>query len=104
MTRDPETIPRENARPGTRTWMLERPRVDPAAAYRCPWIEGYCSATSVRAGERLTFHVSTNPPSAFVLDVYRSGWYGGAGGRHVARLGPFAGRVQPEPDVGEFRL
>jgi hypothetical protein len=48
--------------------------------------------------------VSTNPPSRFVLDLYRSGWYGGAGARHVLRLGPFEGRVQPEPAIGPVRL
>ena len=31
--------------------MLTNTRIDPATKYRCPWIEGYCSQTSVRAGE-----------------------------------------------------
>jgi N,N-dimethylformamidase beta subunit-like protein len=94
----------ENARPGTTDWLLANPRVDPAAPYRCPWIEGYCSRTSVRAGERLAFMVSTNPPSPFVLDLYRLGYYGGKGGRHLARLGPFQGKPQPDPEVGPERL
>ena len=33
----------ENARQGTRKWMLENTRIDPATKYRCPWIEGYIS-------------------------------------------------------------
>jgi len=99
-----ELIRRENERPGTRDWMLENTRIDPATRYRCPWIEGYCSRTSVRAGERLSFHVSTNPTSAFTLDIYRMGYYGGAGGRHVLRLGPLPGQVQPDPPIGPNRL
>jgi hypothetical protein len=97
-------VVRENRLPGTRDWLLTNTRVDPATRYRCPWIEGYCSHTSVRAGETIQFHVSTNPASAFTLDVYRMGYYGGDGGRLMARLGKFEGSVQPEPPVGEKRL
>ncbi|HYE97603.1 MAG TPA: N,N-dimethylformamidase beta subunit family domain-containing protein [Planctomycetota bacterium] len=93
----------ENAQPGTTDWMLSKTRTD-ASRVRCPWIEGFASRTSVRAGETIEFKVSANPPSAFVLDLYRMGWYGGAGGRHVARLGPFKGVPQPEPAVGPERL
>ena len=100
---DGELIRRENARAGTREWMLERPRIDPASSYRCPWIEGYASRTSVRAGESLSFHVSTRPASPFRIDVYRAGWYGGAGAREVAELGPYPGREQEDPPVGPRR-
>jgi hypothetical protein len=84
--------------------MLTNTRIEPATKYRCPWIEGYCSRTSVRAGEQITFYVSTNPASSFRLDIYRSGFYGGAGGRHVLSLGPFDGSVQPDPSIGERRI
>lgn len=91
----------ENRRQGTRDWMLTRTRIDPKTQYRCPWIEGYCSRTSVRAGERISFHVSTNPPSAFTLDIYRTGFYGGAGARHIAGLGPVgAGSIRTPPRAG----
>src|SRR5690242_9227658 len=69
----------ENEKPGTTDWLLKNTRVDPRTKYRCPWIEGYCSACSVRAGETLAIMVSTNPPSPFVLDVYRLGFYQGKG-------------------------
>src|SRR6267143_7093766 len=72
------SIQRENQQAGTMDWMLKNTRVDPKTKYRCPWIEGYCSRTSVRAGEEIGFHVSTNPPSPFTLDLYRMGHYGGA--------------------------
>ena len=99
-----DAIAAENAKPGTTGWMIGKTRVEPVARYRCPWIEGYCSRTSVRAGETLDIKVSTNPPSAVTIDLYRLGYYGGTGGRHVRRLGPFDGTVQPEPEVGPERL
>jgi hypothetical protein len=100
----PQLIERENARPGTRDWMLQNTRIDPASKYRCPWIEGYCSRTSVRAGEKIDFHISTNPPSAFTIDIYRSGYYGGTGGRHMKTLGPLQGNVQKDPPIGKNRV
>jgi hypothetical protein len=99
-----EQIVRENARPGTRDWMLTQPRVDPATKWRCPWIEGYCSRTSVRAGETIEFFVSTSPTSDFTLDIYRLGYYGGTGGRHVRSYAASPGKPQPEPAVGPKRV
>ena len=60
-TRARDVIRVENQKAGTRDWMLTKTRIDPATKYRCPWIEGYCSRTSVRAGEALEFFVSTKP-------------------------------------------
>ncbi len=94
----------ENQRPGTRDWMLEKTQIEPATKYRSPWIEGYCSATSIRAGETVRFHVSTNPASPFTLEIFRAGYYGGDGGRSMKHLGEFAGTVQPEPEIGAKRL
>lgn len=94
----------ENEKAGTTNWLLEKTRVDPKTKYRCPWIEGYCSHTSIRAGETLSIMVSTNPPSSFVLDLYRLGYYQGKGGRHLVQLGPFKGKVQPDPEIGKERL
>ena len=99
-----EVIARENQKAGTRDWLLSQTRVDAKSRYRCPWIEGYCGRTSVRSGEALPILVSTNPASAFWIDVYRLGYYGGHGGRFLKRLGPFQGKAQPDPPVGEERL
>ncbi len=99
-----DVIARENDRPGTTDWQLTYTRVDPATRYRCLWIEGYVSHASILAGESLSLYVSTNPPAPFTIDIYRMGYYGGTGGRHVSRLGPFDGAVQPDPDVGEKRV
>lgn len=101
---DSRVIRRENSQAGTRDWMLQKTAVDPATKYRCPWIEGYCSKTSVRPGETIQFHVSANPPSDFKLDLYRMGYYGGQGGRLMSQLGPFRGTTQPDPPIGRNRL
>ncbi len=97
-------IATENAKPGTRDWMLSNTRIDPSTKYRCPWIEGYCSQTSVKAGDKLSFHISTNPRSPFRIDIYRMGYYQGTGGRLVQSVGPFPGQVQPDPPIGPNRL
>jgi hypothetical protein len=103
-TADPERIRRENERSGTRDWMATNVRIDPQTKYRCPWIEGYASRTSVRPGESITLHVSTNPASRFLIDVYRMGYYQGHGGRLVTKIGPIKGTAQPDPPVGPKRL
>ena len=102
--RRPDLIHLENAKPGTRDWMLTNTRIDPKTKYRCPWVEGFCSRASVRAGESITFFVSTDPPSPYRIDLYRMGYYGGAGGRLVTSLGPFKGAKQPDPPLHQSRL
>src|SRR5262249_42608076 len=95
-----DLIRTEHEKPGTTDWLLANTRIDPRTKYRCPWIEGYCPHTSIRAGQTLTIRVSTQPASSFVLDLYRLGYYQGKGGRHLVRLGPFKGSPQPDPAVG----
>lgn len=94
----------ENAKPGTVEWRLANPRIDAATKYRCPWIEGYCSHASIQSGETISFYVSCNPASEFQIDIYRLGYYGGAGGRFVKSLGPLKGKTQPDPPIAEKRL
>jgi hypothetical protein len=101
---DPERIRRENEQTGTRDWMTTNVRIDPKTKYRSPWIEGYASKTSVRSGDSITIHVSTNPPSPFMLEIYRLGFYQGQGGALKMTLGPLKGIVQPDPPVGPKRL
>src|SRR6266850_7228080 len=98
------SIQHENQRPGTMDWMLKNTRVDPRTKYRCPWIEGYCSHTSIRTGEELSIFVSTNPASTFSLDIYRMGYYGGLGGRQMLSVGPIDGETQEDPAIGERRV
>ena len=71
-------------RPGTRDWLLTTTDIaddEPVTLWRSPRIEGYCSQTSVSAGEVLKIMVSTNPVSEFSLEIFRTGYYGGDGGR-----------------------
>ena len=102
-----DLIRRENAKPGTRDWLLTKTRTDPKkvtphlTSGRSPSIEGYCSANSVRAGERLQVMVSANPESAFKLEIYRTGYYNGDGARLVKSFDSIKGTPQPEPPVGE---
>jgi hypothetical protein len=81
----------ENARPGKHDWQLARPAL-------AREIEGYASATSVERGEAIALFVNTRA-SAFMLEVFRIGWYAGAGARRM--FGPLhvAGTVQPEPEM-----
>jgi hypothetical protein len=101
---DPQRIHRENARPGTHDWMTTNVRIDPKTRYRCPLIEGYASRTSVRPGDSIALHVSTNPASPFLVEIYRLGYYQGHGARLVNKLGPFEGAVEHDPPVGPKRL
>ncbi len=93
-----ERIRAENARPGTTDWQLTRVRIN-QASYRTSLIEGYCSRQSLSAGETLSIHVSTDPARKFTLDIYRMGYYGGMGARHVTTLGPLPGSAQPVPEM-----
>ena len=99
-----QAIAKENEKPGTTGWQLDKTKIDPETRYRCPWIEGYCSDTSIRAGETLRIFVSTNPAAAFSLDIYRLGFYQGKGGRLVRRIGPLESQTRREPAVGKHRL
>ena len=91
-------IEKENQRQGTRDWQLTRVRVN-EGSYRTSLIEGYCSKQSVAAGEELTIHVSTKPARKFLIDIYRMGYYGGTGGRHIKQIGPLQGSMQPTPEM-----
>ena len=102
-----DLIRHENAKPGTRDWMLTNTRTDPKrqtsglTSGRSPGIEGYCSANSVRAGEKLQIMVSTNPASAFKLEIFRTGYYNGDGARLVRTYEALQGTQQPDPPIGE---
>jgi len=71
-------IQAENAQKGTTTW--QTPDADG------PAIEGYASEVSALPGDTIHLHVSTSPASRYHVEVYRLGWYGGAGGRLLACL------------------
>ena len=97
----------ENAKPGTRDWLLTKTDItanEPVELWRSPRIEGYCSDTSVRTGDALQIMVSTNPVSEFSLEIFRTGYYGGDGGRSMKRIDSLKGTTQAVPPIGENRL
>jgi hypothetical protein len=98
--RDPDLIRRENAKPGARDWQLTRVALINNTSVRAAYIEGYCSKQSVRAGDSLDICVSTNPPSKFQIEIFRTGYYSGRGARLMTTLGPFDGATQPDPAIG----
>jgi hypothetical protein len=103
----------ENEKPGTTEWLLTKIKKGPKPPLYAPedepyergWrrrieIEGYCSHTSIRAGDTLKVCVSTEPAAKYKIDIYRMGYYGGKGARLMRSLGPFQGVVQPTPEDG----
>lgn len=103
-SRDPGLISRENAKPGSTDWQLTRVRLDRSGGLRSRWIEGYCSKQSVEAGESIDILVSTDPAMPFTIEIFRTGYYGGRGARLMKTLGPFPGKTQPTPPIGERRI
>jgi hypothetical protein len=92
----PNAIQRENASPGSEAWQFWRVGGDRPADDAGGQIKGYASATSVDHGETITFHVSVTPPQPYTIEIYRIGWYGGAGGRLLTTLEGLAGTHQPD--------
>lgn len=87
-------IQRENAESGSDGWQFWRAG-DQSADDGAGQIKGYASATSVDHGETITFHVSVAPAQPYRIEIYRIGWYDGAGGRLLVTLGDLAGTPQP---------
>ena len=82
----------ENAKPGSTDWVLTNPAINRE-------IEGYASLTSVNIGGTIDFSISTDTDNApYTIDIYRMGWYGGAGARKVT-ASPIAltGMHRPTP-------
>src|SRR2546423_4870026 len=92
-------IQTENALPGTTAWYVSQ--APP------PSIEGYTSQTSILPGESVQLHVSTSPAAGYRVEIYRLGWYGGAGGRLVRCVPRCAthesGTARPHPGPDSHR-
>ena len=55
----------------------------------------------MKAGESIDIMVSTNPPRAFGIEIFRMGHYGSRGKRGLmTTLGPFPGKNQSTPKPG----
>ena len=69
-------IASENQRPGAADWEITTPALHQE-------IEGYASRTSVNGGDPIDLFVNTGD-ARYTIDVFRMGWYAGAGARRVA--------------------
>src|SRR3989454_8058646 len=87
----PGPVSLENQRPGSPQWEL----ANPALSHE---IEGYAETPSVEPGETLRLHVSSTSPQ-FSVEVFRMGWYRGAGARRVLEFRGMPGgkRAIPTP-------
>src|SRR5688572_2107653 len=102
-------IVRENRQEGTTNWLLFNYDQVIAPGRDELWkrekgIEGYCSRTSIKAGETLKIHVSTDPAAPYKIDFYRMGYYGGKGGRFMRSTSTLQGKAQPTPEDGPRKL
>src|SRR5579884_3071682 len=86
----PNPIQVENSKPGDPTWN------DFNAPLQPDIISGYGSKISVNHGQTIDFYVTTTSASVSI-DIYRTGYYGGAGARKITSLGSFPGVHQPMP-------
>ena len=59
-------------------------------------IQGFATDISVNQGQTVDFKINTNA-SAYRLDIYRMGYYGGDGARKVATVQPSASLPQSQP-------
>jgi hypothetical protein len=60
-------------------------------------IQGYATDISVNRGGTIQFKIDTTA-TAYRLDIYRMGYYGGRGARKVATVNPSATLPQTQPD------
>jgi len=84
----------ENTCPGSTAWQI------PSAGKQLATdaggqIKGYASLTSVNKGSSIAFKVTVKPAQNYSIDVYRMGWYGGAGGRWMLTVPGLSGTTQP---------
>ena len=83
------TIAAENALAGASDWALTKPDHSQ--------IEGYAT-TSVNVGSPVSVYVNTKSAS-YSAEVYRLGWYGGAGASLKQQSGPLPGTIQAPPSI-----
>ena len=99
-------VQRENRRAGSNSWSLD----ETAVPYHR--IEGFASEVSLLPGQKAHFHISTVPAARYRIELYRLGWYRGAGARFLAcipagchrdRKGKPRRHPRPAPGTGLVR-
>ena len=92
-------IKNENAFVGTREWIIPEEKDGSST------IQAYANAASVQPGQTLTFYVSTiREGTPYSLNIYRLGWYGGAGARQVFSRAFLIGHAQGYYNASVARL
>ena len=82
----------ENLNAGTTDWKITNLATNHE-------IEAYADATSINAGNSLNLKVSLSSAGQYNLEVYRLGYYGGAGGRLMASVLGLDGVTQSSPTM-----
>ncbi len=88
------SVAAENRNQGTRAWRLPGPAAEVGGL---AWgsVRGYVGSETVAPGQRQRIYASAPAASVIRIDVFRIGWYGGAGGRQVLASGRLRVRSQP---------
>ena len=82
----PNAVYLENQKAGTTAWRINN--------YTMADISGYAGALSVQRGGSLPFKVSVAAPGSYSVEIYRLGYYGGAGARFIVSSGTLSGTTQ----------
>lgn len=80
----------ENSKPGTDPYEWDITGAGDAS------IQGFATDISVNLGNRIDFKIDTDA-SAYTIDIYRTGWYGGDGARLIDSVSPSAQLPQSQP-------
>ncbi len=87
--------------------IAEENRAEGSTAYRLPGpasllggeatgrVEGYVAQQAIAPGERQSIYVNAPGSRTVTISLYRMGWYGGTGGRHVLQSVSLPAEQQP---------
>lgn len=82
----PTSIATENARTGTARTLWDLPDGQFGG---CPDLQGFVDGLTVDRSEVVQFKIGqTGPDLSWLVQIFRLGWYGGAGARLIATLAP----------------
>ena len=79
----------ENCFPGNTGWGLKS-----AASVAAGGIEGYATAQSINKGQSVDLKVNSSNATTFNVEIYRTGYYGGAGARLMSTMRNVPGTAQ----------
>jgi Domain of unknown function (DUF4347)/Domain of unknown function (DUF4082) len=83
----------ENQKVGTSDWQIGATQANNNE------IAGYGDATSINKGQALNLKISLAQAGQYGIDVYRLGYYGGAGGRLISSVTGLNGVTQAAPTI-----